>query len=139
MYWHRMEQGLGRNSIVGTAVKSPELIPENLAADEKHSRLKGEKVCVPTTVGGQCILGASASEDAGEKDLKKGRAEGVLFPTGAQALRMGRGGRDSGGRIQADKETEGEPVELFEGLRSSGMPQDRQHDRQADAENGPPS
>ncbi len=66
MHWYRMEQTLGRNCVVGTAVKSPELIPENLASDEKHSRLKGEKVCVPTTVGGQCILGASVSQDAGE-------------------------------------------------------------------------
>ena len=72
MYWHRMEQGLGRNSIVGTAVKSPELLPENLAADEKHSWLKGKKVYVPTTVGGQCILGVSVSEDAGERGLKRG-------------------------------------------------------------------
>ena len=56
----------------GTTIKSPELIPDNLAADEKHSRLKGEKVYVPATVGGQCILGASASEDAGERGLNKG-------------------------------------------------------------------
>jgi hypothetical protein len=72
MYWHRMEQSLGRNSIVGTTVKSPELLPADLAADEKHSRLKGGKIYVPTTVGGQCILGASVSEDAGENGLKKG-------------------------------------------------------------------
>jgi len=72
MYWHRMELSLGRNSIVGTTVKSPELIPKDIAADEKHSRLKGKKVFVPTTVGGQCILGASVSEDAGERGLKKG-------------------------------------------------------------------
>ena len=67
MHWNRMEQGLGRNSVVGTAVKSAGLLPENLAADEKHSRLKGEKVRVPTTVGGQCVPGASVSEDAPER------------------------------------------------------------------------
>ena len=72
MYWHRMEQSLGRNSVVGTTIKSPDLLPENVAADEKHSRLRGEKVYVPTTVGDQCILGASVSEDAGERGLKKG-------------------------------------------------------------------
>jgi len=44
MFWYRMEQSLGKNSIVGTTIKDPELIPEHLAADEKHSRLKGEKV-----------------------------------------------------------------------------------------------
>ena len=68
-YWYRMEQSLGRNSIVGTTVKNPELLPEDLAADEKHSRLKGEKVYVPVTVGSQCILGAAVSKDAGETGL----------------------------------------------------------------------
>jgi hypothetical protein len=72
MYWYRMEQSLGRNSIVGTTVKSPERLPDNLGADEKHSWLKGRKVYVPTTVGDQCILGVSVSEDAGERGLKKG-------------------------------------------------------------------
>jgi hypothetical protein len=71
MYWHRTEQSLGRSSIVGTTIKNPELIPEHLAADEKHSRLKGKKVYVATTVGSHCILGASVSEDAGEEGLKK--------------------------------------------------------------------
>ena len=71
MYWYRIEQSLGRNSIVGTTIKDPELIPKHLAADEKHSRRKGEKVYVATTVGAQCILGASVSEEASENALKK--------------------------------------------------------------------
>lgn len=72
MFWYRQEQSLGRNSIVGTTIKDPTLLPEHLSADEKHSRLKGEKVYIATTVGAQCILGASVSEDAGEKGLKQG-------------------------------------------------------------------
>jgi len=72
MYWYRMEQSLGRNSIIGTTIKDPALLPEHIAADEKHSRLKGDKIYVATTVGENCILGASVSEDAGEKGLKKG-------------------------------------------------------------------
>jgi hypothetical protein len=71
MFWHRMEQNLGRNSIVGTTIKDLDLLPEHVSADEKHSRLKGEKVYVATTVGEQCILGVSVSEDAGESGLKK--------------------------------------------------------------------
>ncbi|AOY57515.1 conserved uncharacterized protein [Desulfococcus multivorans] len=43
MYWHRMEQNLGRNSIVGTTIKDPDLLPDHIVADEKYSRLKGEK------------------------------------------------------------------------------------------------
>lgn len=72
MYWYRMEQSLGRNSIIGTTIKNPNLLPEHLAADEKHSRLTGKKVYIATTVGENCILGASVSEDAGENGLKKG-------------------------------------------------------------------
>jgi hypothetical protein len=71
MYWYRLEQSLGRNSIVGTTIKDPDLIPEHLAADEKHSKLKGDKIYVTTTVGDQCVLGVSVSEDAGENGLKK--------------------------------------------------------------------
>jgi len=43
MYWYRMEQSLGRNSIIGTTIKDPDLLPEHIAADEKHSRLEGKK------------------------------------------------------------------------------------------------
>ena len=81
MYWYRMEKSLGRNSIVGTTIKDPNLLPEHLAADEKHSRLQGDKIYVATTVGNNCILGASVSEDAGENGLKKGHPSilGILF------------------------------------------------------------
>lgn len=71
MHWYRMEQNIGRNSLVGTTVKDPNLLPEHLGADEKHSRLKGKKVYVGTTVGDECILGASVKEDAGEESLTK--------------------------------------------------------------------
>lgn len=83
MYWYRLEQSLGRNSIVGTTIKDPELLPEHLAADEKHTRIKGEKAYVATTVGDQCILGASVAEDAGNESLNK--AYGV-FKDEAQLL-----------------------------------------------------
>jgi len=69
MYWYRMEQSIGRNSIVGTTIRKPEDIPDNLSADEKHTKLSGDKVYVATTVGNSCILGASVSNDAGEKGL----------------------------------------------------------------------
>jgi len=71
MYWYRIEQSIGRNSIVGTTVKDPENLPKNLSADEKHTKLKGEKVYVATTVGEDCILGASIAPDAGEVSLMK--------------------------------------------------------------------
>jgi hypothetical protein len=70
MYWYRLEQSLGRNSIVGTTIRNGDDIPEHLAADEKHTRILGNKVYVATTVGDQCILGATVAEDAGEQSLQ---------------------------------------------------------------------
>lgn len=72
MYWYRMEQTLGRNSIVGTTVRKPSDIPDDLGADEKHSRILGDKTYVATTVGNGCILGASIAKDAGEEALTQG-------------------------------------------------------------------
>ena len=69
MFWYRVEQSIGRNSIVGTTVRNPKDIPVHLAADEKHTRINGEKTYVATTVGCGCILGAAVSQDAGEKTL----------------------------------------------------------------------
>jgi len=83
MYWYRLEESLGRNSIVGTTIKNPERLPKHLLADEKHSRIRGDKAYVATTVGNQCILGASVAEDAGEKSLTE--AYGV-FKKEAQCL-----------------------------------------------------
>jgi len=69
MYWFRLEQSLGPNSIVGTIIKNPEYLPKHVAADEKHSRILGNKVYVATTSANGCILGASVAENAGEKAL----------------------------------------------------------------------
>lgn len=84
MYWYRIERSLGRNSLVGTTVKNPDDIPKNLGGDEKHSWMSGIKVFIPTTVGNQCILGASIATDAGDESLQK--AYGV-FKHEAQCLK----------------------------------------------------
>ena len=69
MYWERLVLSFGRNSIVGTTVKQPDKLPVDLLADEKHTRLNGEKAFVATTVGDDCVLGASVAMQADEKDL----------------------------------------------------------------------
>ena len=46
MYWYRLEISLGRLSVVGTTVKSPDLLPADVAADEKHTKQLGDKVYV---------------------------------------------------------------------------------------------
>ena len=70
MYWYRIEQSIGRNSIVGTTVRNPDDISRNLVADEKHTRIGGEKTYIATTVGDDCFLGVSLAKDAGEEALK---------------------------------------------------------------------
>ncbi len=65
-----MEQSLGRNSIVGTTVRYPDRLPGHVVADEKHTRIRGEKAYVATTVAVECVLGASVAVSAGEDALK---------------------------------------------------------------------
>jgi hypothetical protein len=69
MHWNRMEQSLGRFSLVGTTVRKPELLPEHVVADEKHTKLCGEKAYVATTVADKCFLGLSVAEGAGDSPL----------------------------------------------------------------------
>jgi hypothetical protein len=83
MYWYRLQQGLGRFSIVGTTVKTAECVPQDLVADEKHSWLKGQRVYIATTAGRDCILGASVAPSASQPGLK--RAYGV-FAQEAQTM-----------------------------------------------------
>jgi hypothetical protein len=68
MYWHRLEIGLGRNSIVGTTVRRAAL-PEHLLADEHHQPRDGEKNYIATTIGSGCYLGAAVAETAGTAEL----------------------------------------------------------------------
>lgn len=69
MYWYRLEQSLGRNSLVGTTIKDSNKLPKHLSADEKHSSMLGEKIYIATTVGEQCILGVAVAEEASEAAL----------------------------------------------------------------------
>jgi len=68
-YWYRLENHFGRYSIVQTVVKDPEKLPLHLLADEKITWLNGEKVVVATTVGEDCVLGASVALSADEDNL----------------------------------------------------------------------
>ena len=60
-YWYRLENHFGRYNLVQTVVKNPENLPKHLLADEKITWLNGEEVVVATTVGGDCVLGASVA------------------------------------------------------------------------------
>ena len=69
MYWQRLVTHFGQNDIVGTTIKNPELLPDHLLADEKHTRWNGEKAYIATTVGADCVLGASLVLAADEEQL----------------------------------------------------------------------
>jgi len=69
MYWQRLVVSLGRNDIVGTTVKDPTLLPEHLLADEKHTRLNGERVYLATTGAEGCVLGISLALTADQQEL----------------------------------------------------------------------
>lgn len=68
-YWYRQENQFGRYPIVPTVVKDPEKLPLHLLADEKVTWLNGEKVVVATTVGADCVLGASIALSADQENL----------------------------------------------------------------------
>jgi hypothetical protein len=61
MYWQRLVNHLGRYDLVGTTVKGPETLPDDLLADEKHIKFNGEKAYIATTVGDDCVLGAAVA------------------------------------------------------------------------------
>jgi hypothetical protein len=67
MFWSRAWLAFGRPHLVGTTVKAAERMPAHLVADEKITWLDGVEVGVPTTVGGNCVLGISlqCGEDGG--------------------------------------------------------------------------
>ncbi|MCP4166882.1 MAG: hypothetical protein GY759_13460 [Chloroflexi bacterium] len=73
-YWYRITASLGRNSIVDTTVKEADKLPEHVLADEKHSRFNGEKAYIATTVGDDCVLGASLAMKADEPALREAYA-----------------------------------------------------------------
>lgn len=83
-YYYRAELSLGRASVVGTTVKSPELLPEDILSDEKHITQRGEKAYAATTIGGGCFLGIEVVSSASEADLTQ--AYGV-FAQEARAIK----------------------------------------------------
>jgi hypothetical protein len=68
-YWYRLSTHVRRYEIVGTTVKAAGKLPEHLLADEKHARFNGHKAYIATTVGADCVLGASVALNADEAAL----------------------------------------------------------------------
>jgi hypothetical protein len=70
-YWERLELRLGHNSLVGTTVKQADHLPSDVLADEKHTWLNDQKVYAATTVGHDCVLGASMALSADADHLQE--------------------------------------------------------------------
>lgn len=70
MYWYRLIERLGRNSLVGTTVRDASGLPTHLAADEHHADWAGQKGYVATTVGGGCVLGVALTAAADDVHLQ---------------------------------------------------------------------
>ena len=69
MYWHRLVERLGRNSLVGTTVRDPKRLSEHLAADEHHVDWNGAKGYVAMTAAEDCILGIGLAKMADDEHL----------------------------------------------------------------------
>jgi hypothetical protein len=72
MFWYRLENSIGRNSIAGTTVRYGGEIPENIAADEKVTWFNGEEVNIAVTTGGDCVLGAAVCVERSAETLEEG-------------------------------------------------------------------
>lgn len=69
MFWQRLLERLGRNSVVGTTIRNPNRLPQDLVADEHHLDWCGQKGYVAFTAGDGCILGVALTESADEQHL----------------------------------------------------------------------
>ena len=68
---------------MGTTVKDSEKLPQDVLADEKHAKAHGDKWYIGTTVGQDCVLGASVSPTADAEGLTMAYA---VFKEEAQQL-----------------------------------------------------
>jgi hypothetical protein len=59
MYWQRLVERFGRNSLVGTTVRDPQQLTQHLAADEHHATWCREKGYAALTAGAGCLLGVA--------------------------------------------------------------------------------
>lgn len=71
MFWERLLERLGRNSLVGTTVRVAERMPEHLAADEHHLDWRHDKGFLAMVAANGCILGAALSSAADEPHLQE--------------------------------------------------------------------
>jgi len=65
----RLQSHLGNCSLVGSTVRGKTKVPEHLIADEKHSRLNGNKAYIATISAKDCFLCSGLASKADETEL----------------------------------------------------------------------
>ena len=96
MFWYRLVERLGRNSVVGTTARGLAELPQHLVADEHHVKWCGEKGYVATTAAGGCLLGVALSKSASEESLT------VAYVRGRPLHNGNRDTRNEGGRLRVE-------------------------------------
>lgn len=84
MFWYRCFLCLSDFNLVGTTVYNQEKMPHHLLCDEFHTRLRGQKIYVATTVGQDCFLGVQSCQKVDQKHLQE--AYGVFKSEAQQVL-----------------------------------------------------
>jgi len=69
MWWYRLFLSLSDYSVVGTTIRDPNQLPQDILADEHHIKIRGKKAYVATTVGNDCFLGMDVAVSADEHSL----------------------------------------------------------------------
>lgn len=69
MYWQRLLERLGRNSLLGTTVRASQKIPEHWVADEHHLDWYGRQGFLAMAATKGCLLGAALTAAADEDHL----------------------------------------------------------------------
>ena len=75
-YWDNLFNSLGRFSVVGTLVKSPQQLPEDYCADEKITRWNAQKISVCMVAAKNCLFCCEATFSSCAEGLQ--RAYGVF-------------------------------------------------------------
>ncbi len=65
----RLQSHLGNCSLVGSTVRGETKVPQHLIADEKHSRLNGEKAYIASISANDCFLCSGVTIKANETEL----------------------------------------------------------------------
>jgi hypothetical protein len=90
MHWYRKFKHFGRFNLVGSTIKNPEKIPQDVAVDEKFTWLRGTQIYVAMVGGLNCLLGICLSQHSDEESLKEAygvfKEEALLLSPNYQLL-----------------------------------------------------